>query len=132
MTSYRLSRPRLLIGVALGAAVLAAPAATASRADSTPVGPLPPARVTTLTTTRGSLFSIAVQSQLEPTGLVWRIARPLNAKVVREVGEGEVGGATVLVFRTVGKGKASIALALTKGDTSPRAVSAVRYAVTVR
>ena len=32
----------------------------------------------------------------------------------------------------VGKGKASIVLALTKGDTSPRAVAAVRYAVTAR
>ena len=68
--------------------------------------------------------------QLPPTGLVWRIARPLKGGVVRQVGEGDVSGATVLVFSVVGKGKASIVLALTKGDTSPKAVAAVRYAVT--
>jgi hypothetical protein len=110
-------------------AVLAVPAA---QADSTPVGKLPKPDVTTLTTKKGAMFSIAVPSQLQPTGLVWRVARPLKASVVRQVGEGDVSGATVLVFRAVGRGKASIVLALTKGDTSPKAVAAVRYAITAK
>jgi len=114
------------------AAALLALAAPAAQADSTPVGKLPKADVTTVTTKKGSLFSIAVPSQLAPTGLVWRIARPFQSKVVQQVGEGDVSGATVLVFRAVGKGKATIVLALTKGDSSPKAVAAVRYAVTAR
>jgi len=114
------------------AAIFAAVATPVATADSTPVGRLPKAPVTTLSTTKGSLFSIAVPSQRPPTGLVWRIARPLNSAVVRQVTEGDVSGTTVLVFRTVGKGKASIVLALTKGETSPKAVSAVRYTVTSR
>jgi hypothetical protein len=36
------------------------------------------------------------------------------------------------VFRAVGKGKTTIVLALTKGDASPKAVAAARYAVTSR
>ena len=115
-----------------GAALLTALAAPAASADSTPVGQLPAASVASLNTTRGSLFSIAVPTQLPPTGLVWRIARPLESGVVRQVREGNVSGATVLVFRAVGKRKASIVLALTKGDTSQKAVAAVRYAVTAR
>ena len=124
-----LTRVARVGATAAALATLATPAATA---DSTPVGQLPKADVTNLTTAKGSLFSIAVPTQLGPTGLVWRIARPLNAKVVRQVGEGDVAGATVLVFRTVGKGKASVVLALTKGDSSSRAVAAVRYLVTAR
>ena len=118
--------------IAAIAAAVAAVAAPAASADSTPVGKLPKADVTTLTTTKGALFSIAVPTQLQPTGLVWRVARPMKATVVRQVGEGDVSGATVLVFRAVGRGKASIVLALTKGDTSPKAVAAVRYAITAK
>jgi hypothetical protein len=123
---------RHLTRTAATAVAVAALAAPAANADSTPVGQLPKADVTTLTTKKGALFSIAVPTQLQPTGLVWRIARPLNATVVRQVGEGDVSGATVLVFRAVGRGKASVVLALTKGDASPKAVAAVRYAITAR
>ena len=120
----------LLAGATIAA--FAAFAAAAANADSTPVGKLPKTSVTSLSTTKGSLVSIAVPAQLPPTGLVWRIARPLKSGVVTQVGEGEVSGATVLVFRVVGRGKASIVLALTKGDASPSAVAAVRYAITAR
>ena len=112
---------------------LAATAVSTAAADSTPVGPLPAKTpVTSVDTTKGSLFSLAVPSQLAPTGLVWRVARPLNATIVSQVGEGEIAGTTVLVFRVVGKGRASVVLALTKGDSSPKAISAVRYTLTVR
>ena len=123
---------RHLTRIAATTATVVAVAAPAASADSTPVGKLPKADVTTLTTTKGALFSIAVPTQLQPTGLVWRVARPMKATVVRQVGEGDVSGATVLVFRAVGRGKASIVLALTKGDTSPKAVAAVRYTITAK
>jgi hypothetical protein len=123
---------RHLTRAAATAAALAALAAPAASADSTPVGKLPKADVTTLTTKKGALFSIAVPTQLPPTGLVWRVARPFKTKVVSQVGEGDVSGATVLVFRAVGRGKATIVLALTKGDSSPKALAAVRYAITAR
>ena len=89
--------------------------------------------MTTLTTTKGSLFSIAVPAQLPPTGLVWRVARPVNGRVVSQVGEGEIAGATVLVFRVVGKGKAigrpraDEGRLLAQGD-----LCAVRYSITAR
>jgi hypothetical protein len=132
MTLQQTTGARRFGGSVLAAIALAAAGASVARADSTPVGPLPNAKVTSVTTSKGALVSIAVDSQLPPTGLVWRIARPLNAKVVRQVGEGEVAGTTVLLFRVVGRGKASIVLALTRGDTSPKAVSAVRYSITAR
>jgi hypothetical protein len=43
-----------------------------------------------------------------------------------------VGTSVVLVFRAVGAGKASIVLALTRGESSGKAVRAVTYRVTVR
>jgi len=100
---------------------------TSAVADSTPVGPLPRPTVTTVSTTKGSLVSLAVARRAASSGLVWRIARPLDGRIVRQVGEADVGSAVVLVFRVVGRGRTSITLALTRGDSSPRAVRAVRY-----
>lgn len=98
-------------------------------ADSTPVGKLPPPSVTTMTTAKGWLVSVTLPTRSPSTGLVWRIARPLDTRVVRQVGEADVGPAVVLVFRVVGTGQTSITLALTRGDASPRAIQAVRYVV---
>ena len=101
-------------------------------ADSTPIGPLPAGPVTTVSTSRGSLVAVAVPRQKASTGLVWRVARPVNARVVRQVSEADVGTSVVLVFRAVGAGKASIVLALTRGESSGKAVRAVTYRVRVR
>ena len=101
-------------------------------ADSTPVGPLPAGPVTTVSTSRGSLVAVAVPRQKASTGLVWRVARPVSAQVVRQVSEADVGSSVVLVFRAVGRGNASIVLALTRGDTSGKALRAVTYRVRVR
>jgi hypothetical protein len=54
---------------------------------------------------------------------------PFDTRVVRQVGEVGVGPAVVLVFRAVRKGKASITVALTRGDSSPTAIRAVRYVI---
>jgi hypothetical protein len=120
--------------LARGAAVvvaiaLAVPAAAS--ADSTPVGKLPRPAVTTVTTGKGSLVSITLPAQRTSTGLVWRVARPIDTRIVRQVGEADAGPAVVLVFRTVGRGAAAITVALTRGDASPRAIRAVRYAIRV-
>jgi hypothetical protein len=123
---------RLRAVVAGAALAVAAFLPATARADSTPVGPLPKPAVTSVSTTRGSLVSVALPSARPATGLVWRIARPLDARKVRQVGEADVGRAVVLVFRVVGAGRTSIVLAQTRGETSTRAVRAVRYDLRVR
>ena len=117
--------------VTLSVAVLAFVAAGTAAADSTPVGPLPPPAVTKVTTAKGSLVAVSLPARPAGTGLVWRVARPLDARVVRQVGEADVGPSVVLVFRVVGRGRASLHFALTRGDASPKAVRAVRYDVRV-
>ena len=115
----------------LSVAVLGFVAAGTAAADSTPVGPLPTPAVTTVTTAKGSLVAVGLPARPAGTGLVWRVARALDTRVVRQVGEAGVGPSVVLVFRVVGRGRASLHFALTRGDASPKAVRAVRYDVRV-
>ena len=117
--------------VTLWVAVLALVAASVAAADSTPVGPLPTPAVTMVTTAKGSLVAVGLPARPTRTGLVWRVARPLDTRIVRQVGEADVGPSVVLVFRVVGRGRASLHFALTRGDASPKAVRAVRYDVRV-
>ena len=112
---------RRVLGLLAANAVLAAPAF----ADSTPVGPLPKGPVTTVATQRGALIAVALPHADASKGLVWRIARPLNGAVLRQVSEADVGENVVVVFRIVGKGRASIVFALTRGDASPKALRAL-------
>jgi hypothetical protein len=58
-------------------------------ADSTPVGPLPAGPVTSIESPRGELVALALPQR--GAGRVWRIARPLDAKVLREISEANVG-----------------------------------------
>ena len=95
-------------------ALLAAPAL----ASAPPVGPLPPGPVTTVTIKQGELLAVALPRQKASSGLVWRIARPVNAKVARQVSEADVGPSVVVVFKLVGKGQATIVFAATKGETA--------------
>ena len=78
-------------------------------------------------TTPGQLVSVALPTR---AGYFWRIARTFDARVVREVSEGDVGSSVVLVFRAVGRGHTTVGLAETKGET-PKAYRALRYDVTV-
>jgi hypothetical protein len=107
---------------------LAGALAGAALASAPPVGPLPPAKVTRITAPRGSLISIALT--VRNGGYVWRIARPFNARVVGQVSEGDIGPAVILVFKAVGRGRTTIVVAETKGET-PKAYRAARYVVTV-
>ena len=97
-------------------------------ASAPPVGPLPKAKVTAVKTTRGSFFSVTLP--VRNGGYTWRIARPFNSRVVGEVAEADVGPTVVLVFKAVGRGRTSIVVGETKGETA-RAYRAVRYDVTV-
>jgi hypothetical protein len=112
------------------AAALAAACALAAAASATapPIGPLPMPTVTHVTTTKGSLVSIALPKR---SGYDWRIAGALKASVVVEQTEGDVGPDVVLVFKTVGKGTATITVAQTKGE-GKKAYAAVRYVIAVR
>ena len=119
--------PRRL-AVLPAAAVAACALAAAAAATAPPIGPLPRPAVTHVTTAKGSLVSIALPRR---AGFDWRIAGALKASVVQEQTEGDVGPDVVLVFRTVGKGTATITVAQTKGE-GRRAYRAVRYVVVVR
>ena len=111
-------------------AALALVAAAAAQADSTPIGPLPHVKPTVVATQPGSLVAVALPRQQASSGLVWRIARTVDARVVREVEERDLTTSTVVVFRVVGRGTATISFALTRGDTSSKALKAIVYRVT--
>jgi hypothetical protein len=116
--------PRRAIAVVTAAATLAVMLAAAEpgRADSTPVGPLPAGSVATTTTRPGQLVAVALPHARGGSGLVWRVARRFDSRVVRQLSEADVGGSVVLVFKVIGRGDTSLVFALTRGDTSAKAV----------
>jgi len=119
----------LALATASFTAALALVGAEPGRSDSTPVGPLPAGPVTTTATKPGLLVAVALPHASKSSGLVWRIARGFNSAVVREVSEGDVGASVVLVFKVVGRGSTSLVFALTRGDTSAKAVQSATYKV---
>lgn len=112
------------------AVVFALLLAVEARATAPPVGALPKGSVTTVTTPHGSLLAVALPRQSAASGLVWRVARTVDAKVLQQVSEADVGASVVVVFKTVKPGRARVVFALTKGESSPKALRAVSYAVT--
>jgi hypothetical protein len=114
----------------LTAAALAV--ASAARADSTPIGPLPPGPVSTTTTSPNQLVAIALPRAPKTSGLVWRLARQYNSNVVRQVSEADVDANVVVVFKVTGRGKTSLVFALTRGDTSAKAIKAVTHKILAR
>jgi hypothetical protein len=126
MTSSVTRKPLALAIAGLAAAVLATPPA---RADSTPVGPLPAGPITTTTTKPGLLVAVALPHASSASGLVWRIARRYDARVVKQVSEADVGANVVLVFKVVGRGQTSIVFVQTRGDASSKAVESATYKI---
>jgi hypothetical protein len=120
------SRIAALAGVA---AVLSLAGASVGRADSTPVGPLPKGPVSKTTTKPGQLVAVALPRAKQGSGLVWRVARAYDSRIVRQVSEGEVGATVVLVYRVVGRGDTSLVFAQTRGESSSKAVKAATYRV---
>ena len=115
--------------IAIATATLALLCASAGRADSTPVGPLPAGPVAATTTKPGQLVAVALPHASRSSGLVWRIARRFNSGVVQQVGEADVGANVVLVFKVVGRGDTSLVFALTRGDTSAKAVKSATHKI---
>ncbi len=104
-----------------GAAVVALILAVPALASAPPVGPLPPGPVTSITSPRGSLVSVALRSH---AGRSWRLARPVDPHVLVEVGEANVGKSVVVIYRAVGRGTVSVRYGLTRGETRKAYASA--------
>src|SRR3954471_20241522 len=117
--------PRFLLATVVAAAALAAPAL----ADAPPVGPLPKGPSSTIRTQTGQLVAFALPGR--SSGRVWRVARPFDARVVRQVSEADVGNSVVLVFKAVGSGTTTVAFGLTRGETA-KAYESRRFTVRVR
>ena len=111
------------------AALVAGLTAAAAVASAPPVGPLPKGPVTTIKLAGGRTFTVTLPKP-KVAGRVWRIARPFDADVAREVREGETATAIKVTFRTVGAGTTRVVFALTRGET-PHAYAARTYRVVV-
>jgi hypothetical protein len=115
----------VVVGVALAIAA-------AARADSTPIGPLPPGPVSTITTTPNQLVAIALPHAPKTSGLVWRLARRYDSGVARQISEADVDANVVVVFKVLSRGRTSLVFALTRGDTSSKAVKSATHKILSR
>ena len=111
-----LSRRLVIVPLALVAVVILGAVAGTAPASAPPVGPLPSGPVSTIRVQKGELVAVALPDRAG--GRVWRIARPFDSTVVREVSEADVGKSVVLVFRTFKKGSATLKFGLTRGERS--------------
>ena len=112
------------------AGVLVSPV-SASVASAPPVGPLPPGQITTISAARGTLVAVALPGQPASSGLVWRLARTVNVKVLRQTSERTIGRDVIVVYRAVSAGDATVAYGLTKGETR-KAYKSVTYKIRIR
>ncbi len=97
-------------------------------ASAPPVGALPMGPVSTIQTSKGSLVSIALPSR---SGKSWRLARRVDARVLVEVGEANVGHSVVVVYKAMGRGSVSVRYGLTRGEL-PKAYASASWNVRVR
>jgi hypothetical protein len=107
--------------ITAGAAIVALALSVPALASAPPVGPLPPGPVTSISTSKDSLVSVALPSR---AGKSWRLARAVSPKVLVEVTEGNVGSTVVVVYRAVGRGSVSVRWGLTRGETRKAYASA--------
>jgi hypothetical protein len=82
-----------------------------------------------VTTKAGELVAIALPHR--SGGRVWRIARPFDGSVLREVSEADIGSNVVIVFKAVRPGALTLSYALTRGETT-KALEARTFAVRIR
>jgi hypothetical protein len=113
----------------VAASVCAAAVAGASRATAPPIGPLPAGPIATIQTQTGELVAFALPHRAN--GRTWRIAKPFDAKVLRQVSEADVGNQVVLVFKAAGAGTTVVAFGLTRGER-PTAFESRHFTVSVR
>jgi hypothetical protein len=102
-----------------------------SVASAPPVGPLPPGQVTTISAAPGTLVAVALPGQPASSGPVWRLARTVNVKVLRQTSERNIGRDVIVVYKAVSAGDGTVAYGLTKGETR-RAYKSVTYKVRIR
>jgi hypothetical protein len=121
-----------IVGLAVLVTALVLEIPTAARADSTPVGSLPGGTVTEITTSPNQFVAVALPHASKKSGLSWRLARQYDSSVVRQISEADIGTNVVLVFKVTGRGKTSLVFALTRGDTSPKAVKAATHTILSR
>jgi hypothetical protein len=120
---------RLTAAIAVALVLTAATVAAVARATAPPVGALPPGPKSTIVTQPGQLVAVALPSR--GGGRSWRIARAFDDAVVRQVSEANVGSNVVVVFKSVGEGQATLAFALTRGETA-KALEARTFSVRVK
>jgi hypothetical protein len=125
-------RSLIALGFAALVAAVALEAVAAARADSTPIGPLPPGPISMITTGPNQLVAVALPHASKTSGLTWRLARRYDSSVVRQISEADVDTTVVLVFKVIGRGKTSLVFALTRGDTSSKAVKAATHTILSR
>jgi hypothetical protein len=118
-------------GLIAGTAGLLVLPVSASVASAPPVGPLPPGQITTISAARGTLVAVALPRQPSSSGLVWRLARSVNAKVLRQTAERNIGRSVIVIYKAVSAGDATVAYGLTKGETR-KAYKSVTYKVRIR
>jgi hypothetical protein len=116
---------RLVVLLLAAAAVLVA----GSRATGPPVGALPKGPLTTITTPSQGYVAIALNRG--QSGLVWRLARAYDTRIVDQTTQTRLGDLTVWVFRTITPGTATLRFALTNG-AHPHAYQAATYRLVVR
>jgi hypothetical protein len=109
---------------------LLVPSVSASVASAPPVGPLPPGQITTISAARGTLVAVALPGQPASSGLVWRLARTVNVKVLRQTSERNIGRDVIVVYKAVSAGDAAIAYGLTKGE-GRKACKSVTYKIRI-
>ena len=119
----------MTVRLALGALAAAAALAGAASASAPPVGPLPAGPVQRITTQRGQLVAVALPQAAN--GRTWRLARPVNPKVLREVSEADVGPNVVVVYKAFARGSVTVSYALTRGERA-HAYAARRFVVVVK
>lgn len=111
----------VVVSAALFAAIVLG---TVAEASAPPVGKLPPGTVVHQTVRHGSFVALALPAAKH--GKVWRVARPFDARVATEVEERTLRSSIVVVYRAKLPGRISIVYALTAGETSTRALQAIR------
>jgi hypothetical protein len=119
------------ISLVAATAAFLVPAVHASFASAPPVGPLPVGQVTTVSASSGSLIAVVLPRQSASTGLVWRLARAVNAKILRQTAERNIGRDVIVVYKAVGPGSVTVAYGLTKGETR-KAYKSVTYKIRIR
>jgi hypothetical protein len=134
ITAQTKTTRRTLIGLGFAALVIAVAlqVVVAARADSMPIGPLPPGPVSTITTRPNQLVAVALPHASKASGLTWRLARRYDSHVVRQISEADVDTTVVVVFKVIGRGKTSLIFALTRGDRSSEAVKAATHTILSR